>query len=194
MDSRLYIHCPILGQRTAPYFVLIFIPWGGGDFLAIFHVLITYFSRPPPDAFYFLPQGAAVLFFFCFQERWRRTELEYSSTGKGQKIPNCVFHVSIAFICFFFLIKWWCIGYCPTFSSEEYVWCHMWRILVDGCAEPSKDTSSKRVVDVHLHTVKRKDGEKSGDWMSLFYRTNISPRDIVTENEMRCFLYFFAVV
>lgn len=76
--------------------------WGGGIFLAIFHVLITYFSRPPPDAFYFLPQGAAVLFFSCFQERWRRTELEYSSTGKGQKIPNCVFHVSVAFICFFF--------------------------------------------------------------------------------------------
>lgn len=103
MDSRLYIHCPILDNvppRVLFWFFLFH--WGGGYFLAIFHVLITYYSRPPPDAFYFLPQGAAVLFFFCFRERWRRTEFEYSSTGKGQKIPNCVFHVSVAFIYFFF--------------------------------------------------------------------------------------------
>lgn len=93
-----------LGTTYRPVFCFDFYSMGRGG--EIFWQFSMFLSPTSPDPllmhFIFLPQGAAVLFFFCFQERWRRTELEYSSTGKGQKIPNCVFHVSVAFICFFF--------------------------------------------------------------------------------------------
>lgn len=72
----------------------------------IFWQFSMFLSPTSPDPllmhFIFCRKGQLFCFFFCFEERWRRTELEYSSTGKGQKIPNCVFHVSVAFICFFF--------------------------------------------------------------------------------------------
>lgn len=164
MDSRLYIHCPILGQRTAPYFVLIFIPWGEGggersfgNFPCSYHLLL---QTPSWCILFFAARGSCFVFSFVLKRDEEEPSLNTVAPVRVKRSLIAFFlFLLLLFASSFFLIMWWYIGYCPTFSSERicvvsYVENSCWSM----CRTFQGHTSSKRVVDVHLQ--KRKDGGK----------------------------------
>lgn len=153
-----------LGTTYRPVFCFDFYSTGwGGEIFWQFSMFLSPTS-PDPLLMHFIFCRKEQL--FCFSFVFKKDEEEPSLNTVA---PVRVKRSLIAF--FMFLLLLFASSFFFSSSSDgalatalpfhlkEYVWCHMWRILVDRCAEPSKDTHLRKGWLMFIYTRRK---EKMG--------------------------------
>lgn len=123
---------------TVPPILLLIFFFCESTFLAIFHVLITYYSNPPSSCILFFAARGRCFVFLLFWKKMKKTKLNTVAPVRVKSSLIAFFMFSVVFIYFFFSSSDGTLATALPFQAKNICGVICEEFIGDGCAACSR--------------------------------------------------------